>query len=99
MKISQLAKKPQLVSVIIDDEDLVTEYGEPIEFWTWDRQPMDVFLKLASVDLTNTASIVSTVRELILDEAGQPVLTGDVALPTAVMMRVITRIVDGLGKF
>jgi hypothetical protein len=99
MKISQLAKKPQLISVTIDDEDIVAEYGEAIEFWTWDRQPMDVFLKLATVDVSNTATVIEAVRELILDENGQQVLTGDVSLPTTVMMRVITRIVDGLGKF
>jgi hypothetical protein len=99
MKISDLAKKPQLMSVKIDDEDIVAEYGEAIEFWTWDRQPMAVFLKLATVDQSNTATIIEAVRELILDEHGQPVLTGEVSLPTTVMMRVITRIVDGLGKF
>jgi hypothetical protein len=99
MKISDLAKKPQLMSVIINDEDIVAEYGESIEFWTWDRQPMDVFLKLAAVDVSNTGTIIEAVRELILDESGKPVLTGDVSLPTKVMMRVITQIVDGLGKF
>jgi len=99
MKISQLAKKPQLISVTIDDEDIVAEYGESIEFWTWDRQPMDMFLKLASLNPEDTTTVISTVRELILDESGQPVLTADASLPTKVMMRVITRIVDGLGKF
>jgi hypothetical protein len=99
MKISELAKKPQLMSVSIDDEDIVAEFGEAIEFWTWDRQPMDVFLKLASVNPENTTSVIEAVRDLILDEEGKPVLVGDVSLPTKVMMRVITRIVDGLGKF
>jgi hypothetical protein len=99
MKISELAKKPQLTMMIIDDEDIVAEYGEAVEFWTWDRQPMDVFLKLAAVNPENTTSVIEAVRELILDEAGKPVLTGDVSLPTKLMMRIITRIVDGLGKF
>ena len=99
MKISELAKKPQLISVIIDDEDIVAEFGESIEFWTWDRQPMDVFLKLASINPDQTATVIQAVRELILDEQGEPVLTQDHVLPTRVMMRVITRVVDGLGKF
>jgi hypothetical protein len=99
MKISELAKKPQLISVIIDDEDIVAEFGESIEFWTWDRQPMDVFLKLASINPDQTATVIQAVRELILDEQGEPVLTQDHVLPTMVMMRVITRVVDGLGKF
>lgn len=98
MKLSQIAAKPQLIMVSIDDEDIVKEFGEPIEFYTWDRQPMDVFLKLASVDSTNAGSIIDTVRDLILDEKGKPVLNNDVSLPTKVMMRVITKIVEMLGK-
>ena len=98
MKLSELAKKPQLIMVTISDEDIVAEFGEPIEFYTWDRQPMDTFLKLASLDQNNTASVIETVRGLVLDEAGTPVLVGEASLPTKVMMRVITAVVESLGK-
>ncbi len=98
MKLSQLAKKPQLVQITIDDADIVAEHGEALDFWTWDRQPMDIFLKLASVDQTNTGSVIAAVRDLVLDETGKPILTGDVSLPTKVMMRVITAVVESLGK-
>lgn len=98
MKLSELAKKPQLIKITIDDEDIVQEFGEPLEFWTWDRQPMDTFLRLASVDQSNTSSVIGAVRDLILDETGKPVLVGDVSLPTVVLMRVITRVVESLGK-
>jgi hypothetical protein len=54
---------------------------------------------LASVDNTNTNSVIEAVRDLILDESGDKILTGDVTLPTHVMLAVITRIVDDLGKF
>lgn len=98
MKLSELAKKPQLTKITIADEDIVAEFGESIEFWTWDRQPMDTFLKLASLDQNNTASVIETVRGLVLDENGQPVITGENSLPTKVMMRVITAVVESLGK-
>lgn len=98
MKLSELAKKPQLIKVTIDDEDIVKEFGEPLEFWTWDRQPMDVFLKLASIDQNDPASIFESVRGLILDESGAIVLQGENTLPTKIMMRVITKVVEGLGK-
>jgi len=98
MKLADIAKKPQLIEVTISDEDIVAEFGEALTFWTWDRQPMDVFLKLASVDQANTASVIAAVRDLILDEAGKPILVGDVSLPTKVMMRVITSVVESLGK-
>ena len=98
MKLSDLAKKPQLIEVTISDEDIVKEFGEPLTFYTWDRQPMDGFLKLASVDQANTGSVIDAVRDLVLNQDGSRVLTNDVSLPTMVMMRVITRIVEGLGK-
>ena len=98
MKLSQIAKKPRLIEITIDDADIVEEYGEVVTFWTWDRQPMDVFLKLAAIDQNNTSSVISAVRELILNEDGTPVLTGEDSLPTKVLMRVIVTVVESLGK-
>jgi hypothetical protein len=98
MKLSQLAGKPQLIQIELDDEDTVKEFGEPLEFWTWDRQPMATFLKLAAVDAGNPSSIIESVKTLVLDEEGKEILTGDATLPTKVMMRVISKVVEGLGK-
>lgn len=98
MKLQDLARKPQLIKITLDDQDLVQEFGEAIEFWTWDRQPMDIFLKLASVNPENSNTVIEAVRHLVLDEQGQPILKDQVMLPTKVMMRVITRVVEGLGK-
>lgn len=98
MKLSEIAKKPKLIEVTINDADIVEEFGEPLTFWTWDRQPMDVFLKLAAIDQSNTASVIEAVRELILNEDGSPVLTGEDSLPTKVLMRVIVTVVESLGK-
>jgi hypothetical protein len=98
MKLSQLAGKPQLIQIALDDEDTVKEFGEALEFWTWDRQPMATFLKLASIDASNPSNIIESVKSLVLDEEGKEILTGDVTLPTKVMMRVISKVVEGLGK-
>lgn len=98
MKLAELAKKPQLTKITIDDEETVAEFGEPLEFWTWDRQPMDVFLKLAAIDQSNTASVIEAVRGLILDEAGKEIITKEAQLPTKVLMKVITTVVESLGK-
>lgn len=98
MKLADLAKKPRLIEVTIDDEETIQEFGEALTFWTWDRQPMDVFLKLAAIDQSNTSSIIETVRDLILNQDGTRVLTAEVSLPTKVLMKVITAVVDNLGK-
>lgn len=98
MKLSQLAAKPQLVLIKLEDEETVKEFSEPIEFYTWDRQPLDVFMKLASVTQDSTTSIIEIVRTLILDENGKPILTNESMLPTHVLMRAITKVTEMLGK-
>jgi hypothetical protein len=99
MKINQLANKPQLIQVTLDDNQTVELYGEPIEFWTWDRQPLDVFMKLASVKEDNPAEIINLVRTLILDEQGNQIVTDDQMLPGSVLVKAISKVVEILGKF
>lgn len=98
MKINQLASKPQLIKVVVDDEDTVKEIGEELEFWTWDRQPLDKFMKLASIRNDQPQEIIEVVRELILDEEGKVVIKDDIMLPTQILIRVIQKVVEVLGK-
>jgi hypothetical protein len=97
MKLSQLTAKPQLIEVSIDDIETMTEFGEPITFHTWDRQPLDTFMKLtnSSSDSTN---IIEIVRTLILDEKGKELLSKDNMLPTNILMKAITKVSELLGK-
>lgn len=98
MKLSQLVAKPQLIQITINDEDIVKEFGEPIEFWTYDRQPMDTFMKLASMDGSNYGEIVKAVKGLVLDEEAKPVLKDNEMPPTKVLIRVVGKVLEGLGK-
>lgn len=98
MKINQIASKPQLIKVVLDDSETVTELGEELEFWTWDRQPLDVFMKLASIKTDNPKEIIEVVRNLILDEDGKVVIQGDNMLPTQILIRIIQKVVETLGK-
>lgn len=98
MRLSQLVAKPQLIEVSLDDEETVKQYGEPIVFHTWDRQPMSIFMKLAGATDSNTTDIIAVVKDLILDEQGAPLLSGDAMLPTNVLMRAIGKITEALGK-
>jgi len=98
MKLSQLTAKPQLILVTLDDEEVIKEFSEALEFYTWDRQPMDTFMKLASIENTNADTIISIVKTLILDEAGKPILSDDNMLPTNVLMKAIGKVTEMLGK-
>ncbi len=98
MKINQIASKPQLIKVVLDDADTVKELGEELEFWTWDRQPLEVFMKLASIKNDNPTEIIGVVKNLILDENGKVVIEGENMLPTQILIRIIQKVVETLGK-
>ena len=98
MKLTQLAAKPQLIKVSLDDEEIVKEYGETLDFWIWDRQPMDKYIRLAQVKGQNIADLIEAVNEMILDEEGNTVLKDGVTLPTHIMTKVIGKVVETLGK-
>lgn len=98
MKLSQITSAPILVELTIDDADIVKEFGEPLTFHTWDRQPMDVFLRLANVDQKDTSTLISIVKTLILDENGKQLLDDKNMLPTNVLMKAISKVTEQLGK-
>jgi len=98
MKLTQLTAKPQLIKVELSDEEIVTEFGEPIEFYILDRYPIKKFMKLANLKDDDYAEMIDLVEELVLDEQGQPFLNQDNLLPTKVMTRVVTKVVETLGK-
>lgn len=98
MKLSQIAAEPTLVEVVIDDKETVKTYGEPLVFYTWDRQPMDVFMRLANLDQKNTGELINVVKTLILDENAKPVINEKNMLPTNILMKAISKVTEQLGK-
>lgn len=98
MKLSDITSEPTLIEITLDDKDIVKTYGEPLVFYTWDRQPMDVFMRLANIDQKNTSSIVDIVSKLILDENGKAILSEKNMLPTSVLMKAIAKVTEQLGK-
>lgn len=98
MKLSQITAEPKLIEISIDDKDIVDDYGEPLTFHTWDRQPMDVFMRLANIDQKNTGELISIVKTLILDDKGHQILTDKNMLPTGILMKAIAKVTEQLGK-
>lgn len=98
MKLSQLASKPQLQKIILDDEATVKEYGEAIEFWVYDRQDMDTYMKMATLKDNDFSEITGLVKDMILDDKGEPILNGERQLPVALMIKVVERVVQNLGN-
>lgn len=98
MKLTQLASKPQLIKITLDTEEIKAKYGDELEFWIMDRQPIDQFIRMATLGADNYGEMIKMVNSLVLDEAGQPAVKEGEALPNDVMMTVIGAVVERLGK-
>ncbi len=98
MKLTDIAKKPKLIKVEVSDEETLKEYGEAIEFYMWDRQPISTFLKMSSINEKDFSSIVAIVQEIVLDEKGKQTLDGNTALDSTLLMKIVTIAVDSLGN-
>lgn len=98
MKLSEITKQPQLIEITIDDADIVEEFGEPLTFYTWDRQPVEVFFKVTQNANDNPTEMLKVIKDLVLDEKGEPILTGNAQLPAKVFLKVIGKITQILGK-
>ena len=97
MKISELSQKPQLIKVTIGKKELVEKYGEELEFHIYDRQPLDVFTKLANAE-KDMSGVTEMIQTMILDEKGNPVVTDDNVLPLDVLMECVKEVSERLGK-
>lgn len=98
MKLSDITAQPKLVEVTLDDKEIIDEYGEALTFFTWDRQPMDVFMRLANIEGKNTGDLINVVKTLILDDKGKEILNDKNMLPVSVLMKAIAKVTEQLGK-
>ena len=100
MKLQTLATKPQLIKIEIDDPSVVETYGETLEFYVWDRQPIEKFIKFAGKQITPEMipDLVRFCEEMILDEEGNKVLVDGVILPNTVMALCLSKTLETLGK-
>ena len=98
MELGQLAQKPQLVKLTIDEETIVEKYGDALEFYMYDRQPLDVFAKLANFDQNDPGGIIHLLQQVILNKEGEAVMKDGLQLPMDVVVECIKVAGDTLGK-
>ena len=98
MKLSELAKKPQLQKITITAPALVEKYGDELDFYVYDRQSIDIFTKLADVSEDNVGEYINILKDIIKNEDGEPVMTEELSLPIDVMTEAMKLIGEHLGK-
>jgi len=99
MDIKQFARKPQLIQVELDSEDIVKEYGEPIKFWMLDYVDISTYFDFFKSQGEGGGEQLNTLlRKIILNAEGHPSLGEDEALPIDISVAALTKINETLGK-
>ena len=106
MELSKLVSEPQLIKITIDEDHIVEKYGETLDFYMYDRQDMNTFMKLASISKNkddnieekDITSVFDMVKELIHDEHGNRLLEENQYLPTDIMLMVVKKSMQNLGN-
>lgn len=98
MLLSQLAAKPQLIKLSLDDEDVIKEYGEPLEFWIHDRQPIEKYIEMARAGGDDIGEMIKIVNNLVLDEEGGVIAKDGLVFPSKLMIKILNKVVTTLGN-
>jgi hypothetical protein len=98
MDLRAAAKKPKLEKITLDSEYVIKAYGEPLDFYMWDRQPMPTYIHLSTIDQSDTKAMLDAIQSMVLDATGKPMLGPDDQLEPNVMIDMINAVVAQLGN-
>ena len=98
MELKAVAKKPQLISRKLEDDHILNQYGEPLEFFMYDRYSVAEYIRISQIDQTDYAQLLDMVYDFVLDANGNRMLTEDDQLPPEVMIDMINSVVEQLGN-
>lgn len=99
MDISKLSKKPELVKMTIDDADIVEMFGEPIDFWISDGMGISTYFGFYKLqEQQNDEQLNALLRKVVLKEDGSPSIGPDETLPVPIVMAILVRVSNFLGK-
>lgn len=99
MDIKQLAKKPELVEIVLDSESIVKEYGESITFYMKDFVDINTYFDFFRSQNEKAGNDLNKLlAKLILNAEGKPVLGEEEAFPIDITIEALTKINETLGK-
>jgi hypothetical protein len=99
MDIKKLAKKPELIEIVIDDETIVKDYGDSITFWMKDQLDINTYFDFyRSQGEKDGEDLNRIIAKLVLNKDGKPVLGEGETFPIDITVSVLTKINENLGK-
>lgn len=98
MDLSQLAETPKLLHLQLDSDYIVDKYGEPLEFWMYDRQSIPTYIKLSNLNENDADQLIEETKKLVMNKDGKPMLKEDQTLPLDILMAMVEKVVTELGN-
>lgn len=97
--IGNFTKPPELLEIVLDGEDIVHEYGEPIVFWMKDFVDITTYFNFYRAQSEGNSGVLDDIlRTLILDKNGKPAIKEGHALPVDIAVGALSKINENLGK-
>lgn len=96
--IKDFARKPQLVRVELDSEDIREEFGDSVVFYMKDYVDISTYFDFYRSQTDNPGGLNSVLQKLVLNAEGQPVINDDEALPATLAIGALSKISEVLGK-
>lgn len=99
MDIAKVAKKPELLKMILDDEAIIKEYGEPIEFYMYDSVDIHTYFDFYRAQQEQSGpELNALMRKIIVNADGKPVIKEEEMLPIDIVFSALVKINENLGK-
>lgn len=85
MRIDKIVKEATLERFVIDDYDIVSEYGDELQFYSYPDLALDA-IEYIDGNTLDIDEIKSILKNILLDNNGCPVITDGYRMPNKVML-------------
>jgi len=96
--IKEFARKPELIRVELDTQDIREEFGDSVVFYMKDYVDISTYFDFYRSQTDNPGGLNTVLQKLVLNESGQPVIGPDETLPAALAIGALSKISEHLGK-
>lgn len=97
--IQDFARKPKLIEIVLDDEGIITNYGEPITFFMRDFVDINTYFDFFRTQSEGKGDELNVLlRKIILNKEGEPAIGSEDGLPVDIAVAALTKIGETLGK-
>jgi len=99
MDISKFAKKPTLTKLVMDDPEVIEQYGDTIEFHILDQMSISTYFEFYKLQQDQDSDKLNDLlRKIVLKDDGTPALTEEEIFPVDLTLGLLVKINEFLGK-